>query len=172
MRKEYCHKHSRTFFYTCPDCEDERKREEAERAERKRKWQALIEETRWLPEVSNPTLLQVKMLLAGFSYKINMPYKLGEHVCGDFAQDIQLAASTQGIRCGYVAIGLRDSEIGHAIVAFETDYGLKFFEPQTGNEEDIIVGHRYSAIAEGISENNTINRVEIRWNDGARTQID
>jgi hypothetical protein len=172
MRKEYCHRHNRTFFYTCPDCEEERKKKEEEQKERELKWKALIEETRWLPEVSNPTLLQVKMLLADFSHKINMPYKLDEHNCADFAQDIQLAASTQGIRCGYVTIVFEHSEIGHAIVAFETDYGLKFFEPQNGNEEDVIVGHCYSATAEGVSENNIISRIEIRWNDGTRTQID
>jgi hypothetical protein len=171
MRKEYCHRHSRTYFYVCPDCAEEMKRVDAERAERKRKWNALIEETRWLPQVSNPTLLQVKMLLADFSHKINMPYKLDEHNCADFAQDVQIAASTQGIRCGYVPIAFRDSEVGHAIVAFETDHGLKFFEAQNGNEEDVIVGRGYSAIAEGILENNTISRVEIRWNDGTRTQI-
>jgi hypothetical protein len=172
MHKEYCHKHGRTYFYVCPDCAEDMKRVDAERAERKRKWKALIEETRWLPEVSNPTLLQVKMLLADFSYKMNMPYDYGQHNCSDFPQDIQLAASTQGIRCGYVTIAFRGSEVGHAIVAFETDYGLKFFEPQNGNEEDVIVGHRYSAIAEGISENNIISRVEIRWNDGTRTHIE
>lgn len=172
MQKEYCRKHGRTYFYVCPECAEEMKRVDAEREERKRKWEALIEETRWLPGVSNPTLLQVKMLLADFSHKINVPYKPGEHVCANFAQDIQLAASTQGIRCGYVAIVFEHSEIGHAIVAFETDYGLKFFEPQNGNEEDVIVGHCYSAIAEGISENKMISRIEIRWNDGTRTQID
>ena len=173
MQKGYCHKHGRTYFYVCPDCAEETKRVDAERAERKRNWKALIEETRWSPpEISNPTLLQVKMLLADFNHKMNAPYKPDEHICADFALDIQLAASTQGIRCGYVAIAFKDSEIGHAIVAFETDYGLKFFEPQNGNEEDVMVGHCYSATAEGISENNIISRVEIRWNDGTRTQID
>lgn len=171
MYKRYCRKHGRTYFYTCPDCEDERGGKESERGERELKWKKLIEETIWLPGVSNPTLLQVKMFLADFTYKINMPYDIDEHNCVDFAQDIQLAASSQGIRCGYVVIEFKDSEIGHAIVAFETDYGLKFFEPQNGNEEDVMVGHHYSAAAEGISENSTINRVEIRWNDGTRIQI-
>lgn len=172
MQKKYCRRHSRTFFYTCPDCEEEREKEEIKQEEQKHKWKRLIEDTRWLPEVNNPTLLEVKMLLADFSHKINMPYKLGKHNCTDFAQDIQLAASTKGIRCGYVAIIFEHSEIGHAIVAFETDYGLKFFEPQNGNEEDVIIGHNYRAVAEGISEANIVSRVEIRWNDGTRTQID
>jgi hypothetical protein len=166
MHKEYCDKHGRTYFYTCPDCEAERKRKE-----RELRWEKLIEETRWLPEVSNPTLLQVKMLLADFSYKMNMPYDVDEDNCSNFAQDIQLAASTEGIRCAYVSIAFEHSEVGHAIVAFETDYGLKFFEPQTGNEEDVIVGHRYSSIVNGIMESNIISRVEIKWNDGTNTRI-
>jgi len=172
MQQRYCEKHQRKFFYICPDCIEEMKKKEAERRERERKWRELIERTVWLPEVNNPTLLQVKMFLADFTYKINMPYDSYEHNCAHFSQDIQETASRLGIRCGYVVIMFKDREIGHAIVAFETDYGLKFFEPQNGNEEDIIVGHCYSSMAEGISENNIISRAEIRWNDGTRTQID
>jgi hypothetical protein len=148
------------------------KREEAEREERKRKWKELFERTIWLPEVNNPTLFQVKMFLADFICKINMPYDYHEHNCAHFAQDIQETASRVGIRCGYVAITFKDNEIGHAIVAFETDHGLKFFEPQTGNEEEVRVGHCYSARAEGLSENNIISRVTIRWNDGTAMEID
>ena len=172
MQRDYCYKHSRTFFYTCPDCEEERKKKEAEQKQRELRWKKLIEETIWLPEVNNPALLEVKMFLADFIHKVNTPYDYDEDNCAHFAQEIQETASRLGIRCGYVVIGFENSEIGHAIVAFETDYGLKFFEPQNANEEDVIVGHSYSAIAEGLSETNIVSRVEIRWNDGTRTQID
>jgi hypothetical protein len=172
MQERYCNRHQRKYFYFCPDCAEDIKKEEAEREERKRKWKELLKRTIWLPEVSNPTLLQVKMFLADFIHKINMPYDYDEHNCAHFAQEIQETAGKVGIRCGYVVIMFEDSEIGHAIVAFETDYGLKFFEPQNGNEEDVIVGQYYSARAEGTSESNIISRVEIRWNDGTTTQID
>ena len=167
MQKKFCRKHGRTYFYTCPDCEAERKKKE-----RELKWKKLIEQTIWLPEVSNPTLLEVKMFLADFIHKVNMPYDYDEHNCAHFAQEIQETARKLGIRCGYVAIGFGNQEIGHAIVAFETDYGLRFFEPQTADEEDVVVGRYYSARAEGFSERSIINRVEIRWNDGTATRID
>ena len=172
MQKEYCRKHGRTYFFTCPDCEEERKKEEPEQQERILKWKKLIEETIWLPEVSNPTLLEVKMFLADFIHKVNMPYDYDAHNCANSAQEIQQTASKRGIRCGYVVIIFEDSEIGHAIVSFETDYGLKFFEPQTADEEDVVVGRYYSARAEGFSGRSIINRVEIRWNDGTTTRID
>jgi hypothetical protein len=101
-------------------------------------------------ELSNPLLLGAKMFLADVIYMVNIPYDSSRHNCSNFAKDVQNAASKQGIRCGYVRINFKDSEIGHAIVAFETDYGLKFFEPQSAEEENVIVGRYYSA---HLSEN-------------------
>ena len=172
MRSEYCQEHGRTYFYTCPDCEEGRKAKDIEREERELRWKRLVEETIWLPEVNDPTLLEVKMLLADFIHKVNMQYDYDRHNCAHFAQDIQLAASTRGIRCGYVAIRFEHSEIGHAIVAFETDYGLKLFEPQNGSEEDVRVGHSYSGRAGGLSGSSIISGLEIMWNDGTRTVVD
>ena len=73
------------------------------------------------------------------------------------------------IRCGYVIISFQDSYIGHAIVAFQTDYGLKFFEPQNGNEEEVAIGRCYSAQLEGVSREDIISEIEIKWNDATTT---
>jgi len=120
--------------------------------------------------LSNPFLLGVKMFLADIR-SWRRQYRDGEYVCADFTREVFDAATERGIRCGYVVISFKNSEVGHAIVAFETDYGLKFFEPQSGNEEDVIVGRRYSAQAEGTREDSIISKIEITWNDGAITKI-
>ena len=72
------------------------------------------------------------MFLADIIYMVNMPYDHDRHNRSDFAKGVQNVATTRGIGCGYVRINFKDSEIGHAIIAFETDYGLKFFEPEKG----------------------------------------
>src|SRR5208337_1672632 len=96
-------------------------------------------------QLQNPLLIGVKMFLAEVIHLINMQYDINRRTCSEFALDIQTAASNRGIRCGYVIINFEGVEAGHAIVAFETDYGLKFFEPQSAEEEYVIVGHRYTA---------------------------
>jgi len=120
--------------------------------------------------LSNPFLLGVKMLLAD-TRSWRRQYREGEYVCTDFAQEVYDAATKRGIRCGYVVISFVSSEVGHAIVAFETDYGLKFFEPQDGNEEDVIVGRHYSGQIKGTPGDNVIRDIEITWNDGRTTRI-
>lgn len=123
-------------------------------------------------KLNNPMLLSVKMFLADVIHKVNMPYDWDEHNCAHFAKEIQDVASERGIRCGYVVISFENSEIGHAIIAFETDYGLKFFEPQSAKEEDMIIGRCYSAQIVGVSDDAIISKVEIFWNDGEKTIID
>jgi hypothetical protein len=122
-------------------------------------------------QLSNPILLGVKMFLADVIYIINSKYEEG-HVCANFAQEVCDAATERGIRCGYVVMSFKMSKIAHAIVAFQTDYGLKFFEPQNGNEEDVKVGRLYSTILEGIPNDDIITKIEITWNDGTTTIID
>jgi copper chaperone CopZ len=79
-------------------------------------------------ELTNPMLLSVKMFLADVIHIINRKYEEG-HVCADFTQEVYDAATEQGIRCGYVVINFQNSHIGHAIIVFQMDYGLKSFEP-------------------------------------------
>nr|WP_320161114.1 hypothetical protein [uncultured Methanoregula sp.] len=122
--------------------------------------------------MSDPLLLGVKMFLADQIYCINKKYEKEKHECRHFAKEVQEAASHYGIRCGYVVINFKDSPVGHAIVAFETDYGLKFFEPQNAEEQDVIIGHCYAAASSGFSEDNVISHVEIFWNDGTCTRME
>lgn len=118
----------------------------------------------------NPYLLGVKMFLANIRTWRNQ-YMENEYVCIDFAKEVVQRATECEIRCGLVIINFNNSNVGHAIVAFETDYGLIFIEPQSGNEEDVIIGRRYSAIAKGIEESNVVSFVEIQWNDGTITKL-
>jgi hypothetical protein len=122
-------------------------------------------------EVRNPLLLGVKMFLAEIPYVIKGYYDLDKNNCFKFSKDVQDAATKRGIRCGLVIISFYRSLTGHAIIAFETDFGLKFFEPQSANEEDVIVGRRYSASLSGISDDDIIIKYEIIWNDGTNTII-
>jgi hypothetical protein len=119
----------------------------------------------------NPLLLGVKMFLAEIPYVIKGYYDLDKNNCFKFSKDVQDAATRRGIRCGLVIISFHKNLTGHAIVAFETDYGLKFFEPQSANEEDVIVGRSYSASLSGISDDDIIIKYEIIWNDGTNTII-
>lgn len=122
-------------------------------------------------DLSNPLLLSVKMFLAEVrSWRCR--YRDGEYVCTDFATEVYAAATAKRIRCGYVVISFTKSRVGHAIVAFETDCGLKFFEPQNGDEQEVVLGRPYSSQAEGILERDTVRLVEISWNDGTSTRID
>ncbi len=121
--------------------------------------------------LSNPLLLGVKMFLADIR-SWRRQYREGEYVCADFAKEVYDAATKRGIRCGYVAISFESSNAGHAIIVFETDHGLKFFEPQDGNEEDLVVGRHYFGQIKGTPENNVVREIEITWNDGTRTRID
>jgi hypothetical protein len=150
----------------------------------------IIREVKWVPdpliaygrrqnselvetlEVRNPLLLGVKMFLAEVPYIIKRYYDLNENNCLIFSKNVQDAATKCGIRCGLVIISFHRSLTGHAIVAFETDYGLKFFEPQSANEEDVIVGRSYSASLSEISNDDIVIKIEIFWNDGTHTIIE
>jgi hypothetical protein len=123
-------------------------------------------------QLRDPLLLGVKMFLAEVPFIIKGYYDLDRNNCLNFAKDVQNAATERGIRCGVVLIGFKEDPTGHAIVAFETDYGLKFFEPQSADEEDVIIGRRYTASLAGISENDVIVKADITWNDGAHTIIE
>ena len=123
-------------------------------------------------KVRDPLLLGVKMFLADIPHIIKGYYDLDRNNCFKFSKDVQNVATKYGIRCGLVIISFHRSLTGHAVVAFETDYGLKFFEPQSANEEDVIVGRCYSANLEGIQDDDIIIKIEISWNDGTHTVIE
>ena len=120
--------------------------------------------------LSNPLLLGVKMFLAEIR-SWRRQYRDGEYVCSDFAKEVYDASTERGIRCGYVVIGFKRSLVGHAVVAFETDYGLVFIEPQDGETIDISVGKSYSTVVEGVPERDEVRLINIYWNDGTSTKI-
>jgi len=114
-------------------------------------------------EFSNPLLLIAKMFLSeirSWAQKYQHPH----YVCTNFAKVVFDAATARGIRCAYVVICF-ENNMAHALVAFDTDYGLAFFEPQTGNQEYIEIGKRYSCQLEGIPAECTIKDVQMTWND-------
>lgn len=66
--------------------------------------------------------------------------------CINYAQEVNNNAEKSGIRCGYVIVNFSDSEISHALIAFEsTDQGLKFFEPQSDERVNLQIGKDYWA---------------------------
>ena len=121
-------------------------------------------------KLKNPLLLGVKMFLADNRIWIN-EYIDGEYVCSDFAQEIVDKATEIGMRCGYVIISFEKSPLSHAIIAFETDYGLLFIEPQTGEQVDITLGKYYPIALVGVSEFDCILKIDIEWNDGTQKSI-
>jgi hypothetical protein len=76
------------------------------------------------------------------------------------------------MRCGYVTISFEKSLNGHAIIAFETDYGLIFVEPQDGEQIYLSTHKPYPTQLNGVPENDNIMLIEIFWNDGTSTRID
>lgn len=64
------------------------------------------------------------------------------YVCSHYARDVVNNAELAGYRAAFVEIRHPDS--GHAIIAFETiDRGLIFFEPQSDEVVEPIIGKRY-----------------------------
>lgn len=146
----------------------------------------VIREVKWVPDplvtfgrerksdggLIDPLLLGAKMFLTEVPHIIKGYYDIEGNNCLNFSKDVQDAATKCGIRCGLVKIKFHRSLTGHAIIAFETDYGLKFFEPQSANEEDVVIGRQYSANLAGIPDDEIIIKIEISWNDGTHTIIE
>jgi hypothetical protein len=114
------------------------------------------------PVLTNPMFITVKMLLADKRSWVK-EYREEEYTCVDFTKDVYEFMTRREIRCGYTVIRFDNGE-GHAIVAFETDYGLVFFEPQTGNQEYPQIGKPYGSHLEGVPDRNIITEIEIKWN--------
>lgn len=121
-------------------------------------------------ELGDPLLLTVKMFLAQVR-SWRQQYRYPEYVCADFAQEVYNAATEKGIRCGYAVLGFVGTETGHAIVAFETDHGLVFIEPQDGEQVDISLNRPYTTGTDGVAEHAVVRCVDIRWNDGSFTRV-
>lgn len=120
--------------------------------------------------LSDPLLLTVKMFLADVR-SWRQKYRDGEYVCADFTKEVYDAATGREIRCGYATVFFEATNISHAIVAFHTDYGLKFIEPQSGEEESVRVGKPYPVVMRGVPSGTIVRKIEIKWNDGTSTVI-
>jgi hypothetical protein len=94
----------------------------------------------------NPTYQEMKDFLKrdttnSHRYEGTAP---GAYDCENFASDVCNNAEAEGIRAAVVFLDYENTNLGHAIVAFETtDKGLIFIEPQSDGEVMIAVGIGY-----------------------------
>ena len=115
--------------------------------------------------LTDPILLQVKMFLADFSWIRRKEYRPPFSVCTHFTMETVAAATQNEIKCAAALIHF-SSGSGHAIVAFQTDYGLVYIEPQSGDREYVEVGTQYpSALKEICNEARTVIGIDLLWND-------
>jgi hypothetical protein len=103
-------------------------------------------------DLRNPTYEEMKEFLASDITDSNT-FIEDEYVCTDYSAEVKNNAIAQGIRCAFVYISYPAA--AHSIIAFETqDKGLKFIEPQSDEEVDLIANQSYSQV-------NNFNQPEI-----------
>jgi len=91
--------------------------------------------------ISDPTYAGVLAFLAQ-DRTDNNEYVEGSYVCSHFTRDVCNNAEEAGIRCA--SVDLRYPDGGHTIIAFNTvDRGLVYFEPQTDEKVNPVIGQRY-----------------------------
>ena len=118
-----------------------------------------------MPELFNPLLLQVKWFLADFTWIRRQEYQSPFSVCTHFTMETVIAATQQEIRCAAALISF-DYQISHAIVAFVTDYGIIFIEPQNGEQAYIEINKKYpTALTEIPEESRIVKDIRLLWND-------
>ena len=137
---------------TCPECARELKTQQ--------------DNARKPARFQNPLLLTAKLFLSEIRAWTES-YQYPHYVCTHFAKVLFDAATVRGIRCAYVTVRFENSE-AHAIVAFETDCGLTYFEPQTGDQEYLAVGRPYGSQLDGVPSDCPVERIDIEWNDQMR----
>jgi len=74
-------------------------------------------------------------------------------------------ATERRMRCGYAVIKFSGMDTARAIVAIETYHGLQYFEPQSGDEQHILIGRPYPTQFSGVPDNTVVSHIEITWND-------
>jgi len=110
----------------------------------------------------NPLLLYAKMFLAEIR-SWRKSYIAPNWVCTHFAKEIFDAATSRGIRCGYTIITFTNQQ-SHALITFDTDYGLIYFEPQSGEQTEVAVGKPYRGVEDILTET-FIAAIQTVWND-------
>jgi hypothetical protein len=113
----------------------------------------------------DPLLLEVKMFLAEFSWIRHQQYEYPFKVCTHFTKDVFDKATAIGMRCACALVSFENTGIQHAIVAFQTDYGLIYIEPQTGEQENIVIGKPYPMMLAEVPSESFISSIRVSWND-------
>lgn len=116
-------------------------------------------------DLHDPLLLEVKMFLAEFPWIRHQQYQYPLKVCTHFTKDIFDKATAIGMRCACALVSFENTNIQHAIVAFETDHGLIYIEPQTGEQENIVVGKPYPTMLASVPSDSFVSSVKDWWND-------
>jgi hypothetical protein len=89
----------------------------------------------------DPTYKEVITFLRTDKTNLN-EYVEDTYVCSHFARDVCNNAESEGLRCAYISLIYPDG--GHAIIAFDTiDEGLVYFESQTDERAEPVIGKRY-----------------------------
>jgi hypothetical protein len=102
--------------------------------------------------LKDPTFDEMKGFLLSDNVSKNQ-YINGVYECRHFATDLNNHAEEKGFRCAFVLLCFKTYQ--HSIVAFNTDRGLIFIEPQTDAAVEPKVGGQY--------ENEEITEILICW---------
>lgn len=120
-------------------------------------------------EFLDPILLSVKMFLADFPWIRNSRYVVPYNVCTHYTREVVEAATKIKMRCACAIIYFKGKQIAHAIAAFNTDYGLIYIEPQSGEQEHITAGNKYpSKLSETGEGEDIVERIELIWNNDSQ----
>jgi hypothetical protein len=159
-----CYKHHISYdpHIGCKICEQENSQRKSKENEDKGHRRHDIFENVVFLKFDNPLYITAKMLLADKRSWVK-EYREDEYTCVDFAQDVMEFMTKREIRCGYTVLRFENG-MGHAIIAFETDYGLVFFEPQTGDQEFPQIGKSYGSRLDGVPIDSLIADIDITWN--------
>ena len=105
------------------------------------------------------------MFLAEFPWIRHQQYQYPLKVCTHFTKDVYDKATEIGMRCACALVYFEKINFGHAIVAFATDHGLIYIEPQSGEQESIAIGKPYPTKLDKIPLGSIVNSVTLSWND-------
>jgi len=91
-------------------------------------------------QLKNPTFQELRDFILRDPTNRNK-FVLNQYECRHFATDVNNNAETEGLRCAFVLLCYDRGQ--HAVVAFETDRGLVYIEPQTDAAIHPEVGGEY-----------------------------
>lgn len=120
----------------------------------------------------NPTYNEVALFIARDKTD-EIPFDFETFDCENYALEVNNNAEEIGIRCAVVVMYFEGTDVGHAIVGFETvDRGMVYVEPQTDDwVENLEIGNDYwtDCVVPGgkyiytEDPNDTIKEILIYW---------